>query len=755
MSRATVLRRNATSLALIAVAVGLGAYAYFVDRGKVTDTERARRSNDVFPAYRREDVSRVLVARAGAPALVLERKAGPDGGDPSWTLASPRPGEEPIVADQAAVERLLGAFEFASIVRKVAADAGAFAAAPRATGTLGMGRVVYHFVLGAAAPAPEGSAYFHVDGEGDFVIPHELVTALLQSPDTYRERTIVPYLSLDLSRLEVSSPPQKSSVVLDRIDGTSFRLPALGLRASRETLDRIWSALGEMRAESFLDDAAADRAIESPSFVIHMVPTDKSKPAGDLVVGGPCPDHPEDVVVVRKSPSRVSACAPKGILAGLGTTDGTLVDRRLFSAHGDEIEELRFEGLAGDPRRVEIARTGNGWHERLPADRTLAGDEVDAANALADLLARAEAVPGDGAPAVKPGDPGAPFAGRARVTVTKLDHGGDETVTLGPVDGQVASVHRGADGAILRVPLEVARKLLPSPIAIRARDLFPPLSDTRAPVRVATSCDGVAQELVNDTTGWSMHELVARGGSGEVKAGTAFPADVAGALDLASAVGRAKAESWAADADDGTFGLGPSDPRCTLSVDYADDAGKRSTVLEFGATSREGEGGTYARVAGDPAVFVAPRSLRALAAHWLIDRAGFRASPAQVERVTLEARTAGGAKRAAFVRQGQELVMADGKPSDVAARVSEALASLRAEGVVHTGPARPDEGFTEPALDVRLVRAGDDAGATSVHFVVGHAGVWENERVYFARLDGVNATFAIAEGRLAPLFDAL
>ena len=733
MSGASVLRKHATSLLLIAAAMAIGAYAYFVDRGTISDSERKQRGNDVFPAYRREQVARVEIARPGAPGLVLERAPLSDGGDPSWTLTR---ADHHEVADQAAVERLLSAFEFASVVRKVDPKDAVGLDSPRASGLLGMGRLVYHFALGAPAPVPAGSAYFRLEGQGTYVITQELATALVQDADVYRERTLVPYLSLDLSRLVVRS--RLDSVTIERMDPVSFRLPDLGVRASREKLDRVWGALGEMRAEAFVNDATGDRATSDAAFTIQMTPTDASKPAGELVVGGPCPEHPEDVVVVRRLPTRVSACAPKGILEGLGTSREALVDRHLFVAHADEIEELRIEGLSGDARRIDLARKGNGWHERAPRDRELSPDEVDAANALAEALARAEAA------VVTRGDPAATFAGRSRVTLTRVDRAAngaaaphsDESVVLGTAaDAASATVQRLSDGAILRVSAEIARRLLPSELAIRSRDLFEPKMDQRVPVRIESRCDGVTQELTRADGTWSMRDS---------SSGALFPADVAGALDVASAVGRAKAEMWAADVDDGTFGLGKSG--CSLTLGYTDDAGTRTVALEFG---REGEGGYYARVVGDAPVFVAPRSLRALAARWLVDRAGFRVDPPSQDGVTLKA----GTKVVTLARKGPSLERLDGGGEEVGGRVAEALAGLRAEGIVHLGAARADEGFAQPALDVRVRRAGDSGAA--LHFVVGHAAVWDNQKVYFARLDGVDATFAIAEGRMAPLFDAL
>ena len=67
-----------TPVALLIAAAGTAAYAYFVDRGRVSDADREARRRDAFPSFRPEDVSRVELAH-GAEVMVLERDKG-DGG---------------------------------------------------------------------------------------------------------------------------------------------------------------------------------------------------------------------------------------------------------------------------------------------------------------------------------------------------------------------------------------------------------------------------------------------------------------------------------------------------------------------------------------------------------------------------------------------------------------------------------------------------------------------------------------------------
>lgn len=714
------LAKHRTTAVLLLLAIVCGV-VFYLDRKNVSDSERKDREMDVFPAYRRQDVAKVELTQ-GDVRLAFERRADGDAGDTTWWMTSPRDER----ADAAAVDKLLGDIEFAGIVRKVDASAALGFDKPRVKGSLSMGALVYQFALGDPAPTPAGASYFWVVGEGTFVVTRDFTTSLLKGPDGYRERTVVPYLSLELARLAVKG--HGADFVIERMDDVSFRLQDLGVRASRETLDRVWGALAEGRAESFLTDDEAERAIGPDPIIIGMKPRDASKKDGELVLGGPCPGHPEDVVAVRRAPSRLSACVPKGMIPGLTVTSAELVDKRLFAARGDEAAELSLESVPSGIK-VELARKGSGWHQRSPVDRELTSEEVDAANDLVNTLGKGEGTD------VVAGDPKGPFAARARIRIARADNKGEEVVELGPVAPAGGSlVRRDGDGATLRVSEALAHRLVPSAIALRGRPLFVPSLEGKLAKTLELSCEGQEQRLTRDDTGWSLRKP------------SGYPADSVGAADIVNVVARAQADSWVADADDGTFGF--AGPPCSITVSYEQDAAEKIAGIVFGRVAEDG--GFFAHLLGQPAVFVAPRSLHDLAGRLLVAQTGFQVDSADVDTVTLSR----GSARLVLSRRAGKLVLGDGGGADVGEKIGLALEALRADSAVHLGPPRPTEGFARPSLDVR-VRTKGDGGATDVHFVVGDSALVQKERMFFVRLDGVDATYAVARDRLAPLMDAL
>lgn len=685
------LRKHATAIVLVLLAAGLGWYAW-IDRERVTEGERKSRENNAFSAWRREELSRIEIVHEG-DRLVLERDAKKDA---PWRMLSPHEGR----SDQAAVDRLISTLEFATAVRKATEGASLGLDTPRAYGSITMGGLVQRFALGGPSPRPEGSSYFRVDDRAPIVVSKETTDALLQSSDTYRDRSVVPYLSLELDRFEVARPAARAGFALERIDDHSFRVASEGVLASRDTLELVWSALAEMRASVFPNDADADRLTAQPVVTIKMVPKDASKPPAELVIGGPCPTSPNDVVVLRKAPTRVAACAPKSVLEALSMSPKGLVDRRPFSFNADEVEELILERQGGEgagaaPSKIEIARKGMGFHARAPFDRDLTPEEADAAGELVSKIATAEAdsaVPSKGQP---------PFVPVAKARVRSGEF--EQVVEIGPIpnDAKLVPVHRLADDARLEVSPAVARLLLPRETSLRPRPL---LGETRKATRVLLRC-GTPQELTDTGEGFRFVEP------------KGYEAD-ASISELVSALTRGKVDAWVSDTpEDPAFGL--ADSRCRVVLGF--EGGNEPRTLLFGA---EGEGGVYGRVEGRPEVFVAPKSMLELLSRNYVSRAALRV-PADLGATVS--------------------VTYEGKPvSKDPAELRDALAALYADRVTSFTAER---GPRTLLLDVSTA----DAGLRKLVACApsGAPGEAKKGEEWLCTTSGVSATFAVSKGKIA------
>jgi hypothetical protein len=578
-----------TSIALVVLAAGAAAYAY-VDRNRISDADRDERRTDLFPSFRVDDVSRIELIH-GSERLVLDRAGTPapsSGGE--WTMTSPL--REPT--DAAAIDILLRELELARRVRKVdGADAKGLDA-PRVRGTVWVGRLAYHFVLGDDAPIPAGAAYMRIEGEGTFVVERTLKVQLLRGADAYRDRTLIPYGASDIARVEMRAPGGTVAAIERR--GPSFRVGgAGGLRASRAEVEHLFGAFADARAEAFLDGATADQAVGPQAQAVVLVPRDPTKHRISLLIGGACPSRDPalegDVVVVRLEPTRASACAGRALLEVLGAPADSFVDKSPIAAHADEIEELRIEPVDTTGPRVDLARRGSGWHERAPEERDLDAEEADSANGLAAALADARALD------VKRGEPGDRVPVNARTTIVRTG-ATTEVIEIGPPDRTgVAFARRIDDGAVMRISREAARRFEPHPIVIEGRSVWRTPVDPGAVVAIDDSCGRAPQRLELTNGMWKT-----RGGA----------VDNLAASSLAESIARAKADGWVAESDDGTFGFGGQGScSVTLTLDTASDGAPPAHVgLIFGD---ESEGDVYTRTADGKGVFLAPVALRDLA----------------------------------------------------------------------------------------------------------------------------------------------
>jgi hypothetical protein len=705
-------RTSVTPIALIVLAAGTAAYAYFVDRHTVSDADRAQRRSDLFPSFRTEAVTRITLEH-GNERLVLERV--PDGGpDTAWRMLAPRRQR----ADDASVDVLLRELEMATKLREVDAGVDAGVEAPRARAVVQVGALEYRLALGADASPPKGAAYLQLDGEGTFVVEHSLAVQLLRGADTYRDRTIVPYRASAVARLSVQATPG-DSFELDR-HGASFRIVASGLRASRSAVDRLLESLADGRAESFASEAEADRTVAAPHYFVTVYPRDAHDPLVEVAIGAACIGHPDRIVVVRRRPERLAACVARGMLDGLPADASTLVDASPLFAHADEIEELRFEPVGAGATSVDIARRASGWHERAPEDRDLGGDEADAANTLATALAGARATG-------IPSSTARPFTPRSRLTAVRTGGETTEALEIGaPGADGTALVRRADDGAMLALSRTTARRFEPHPIALRAGSIW------------ATPVDPTTVVAVDDSCGPAPQRLEMRDGAWSLRSPAGLPADPVAATELVSAFVHAKAAAWVDESDDGSSGIG-TPGGCTVTLTSAGaaggDAGAGRVSVIFGAPV---DGDSFARTTGDPAVFIAPPALRSLASRPVIDRSGLSVPDVGVSSLVV---IRGAARRVVATDAGDDPLAA-------------AVRSLFAQRAVHAGPPTRDEAMDRPTLEI-VATAQSDGGSTETRITVGAAAPIDGAPSYYARVSGIDATFAVPESRVEAIVNAL
>ncbi len=733
MTTGTVQR--VTNTVLIALAVA-SVIAVLATSQSVTTSELERRENNLFAAWRDDDVTLVKIER-GDGEVVLERSALDDAGLGDWMITAPVKEE----ADVAAVHGFLSTLELATWARPISSgevDRARFGLdAPRWVVRVRMGTIGYRLRIGSEAPTPPGSVYVEVDGDGVprpavGIVSKTLAAELDANAATFRERLLMPYLSSSLDRLILEGRGGTRRLKRAEWGGWRFDAMAADRRVNREALDRILLQFARTRAEHFVERSVATKAMAGAATVkVTMVPSG-GRPRGVVEVGGTCPDAAEDVIAIRSEPDPVAACVPKSVMEGLATTESELVDASLFTLRRDEVEA--WSAVYGD-RTLEVARKEAGYVLRKPRDAEI---EEDAGNKrLFEMVtARGRLVDVGDLATVGLDAP----AGRVELTsVAESDEKVRREVIAVGREGKDGSVHvrREHDGAVLLVSRDVARALGPDAALVRStRVLAVEASDVRD---VRVEYGEVRQHLERNASGsFTLHEP------------PGFSVDNGLAADLLDTVSNVRAERWVADRDDGTFGLTRPSGKVTVRV-TSGDASAVERVLVLGDVA---PGGVYASIDGDPGVFVLGRLATDRLRAWLVDRSAFIVDPS--ETVRIELRRQGSSLR--LEKDGAGFSVAAGDVSVTPGKVREIvdlLTALRADGTVHVGAARPHEGLAEPVLTVRVLRAeGLGDRSTPVEWFVGSGDAWEGASVYYARRRGVDATFALARSQVLALLAA-
>jgi hypothetical protein len=718
-----------TSIGLAIVAVGSVAVV-LATRSEPGTTERSERERNLIRIWREDEIQSVSFSE-GKQSFRVERAAGAASSEKKSDFVLVANGREP--ADAASVDRVISGFGFATPVRRL--DDGNLAelgiATPEASVDIAMGESLVRLALGKNAPSPPGSVYVSVTERNEeprlAVVSKEVAALFRTTPDDLRVRALAGVARSDIRALVLEYPNDK--VLLER-SSAGFRVSGKG-RANRARLDDLFGALARLEAKRFVEVAEVKRARrEPPSVVVRVTPVAAKARPVVVSVGGACPGFGDEVLALVEGPPERAACVERAVARALELERAALLDKAPFSARPDEVETLRIERGG---KRLVLTRRGAAFLLREPSEATV---ELDAGNArLAALLdASAELVenPDPKKLGLEPPD--------GRVVVTRIaenDKAVEETLELGKTqpDGTLP-VRRTDDGAVLTLGRDAARAFAVDAALLRS-------------LRLADFALSALSELVLSAP---ERQVLRRAPNGfELVTPPGYLHDGALSTDAVLAFGSLTALRFVADADDGSFGLGT--PTLTALAKFDADGGARSVELVVG---RATPGGFFAKLASDPSVFVVERSVAERLGSLLVDRAAFLAEPKILARVVI---TKNGVTRT-LERVHDELAPAAGSGIDpaVATRLIEALGGLRAEAAVHTGAARPEEGFQKPSLEVRYEPL-PGLGKTR-SFVIGASGRAlgpvppANEQAsHFARAAGIEATFVIADAKLKPLFD--
>ncbi len=726
-------------LALGVIATALAAFIVFYERDTISSGERDARRGRVAQTFVRARVTDVAITR-GDVRIALHRDRAQDLDALElghWSITEPVRDD----ADEDAVDSLLTAIEWLEARREIGDvsddDRATFGLAePVARVTFRVARDEVEIALGAEDPRG-GGVYLAISDRPDrvFVVGRDFLEAVQHDAAHFRDKALFrAFSSRDVERVELDGA--ETSARFERRAGRWIIVEPFEALARTSAVDDLFSALSEVRATRFLAEDASDLArygLETPSRALVVVRTprdDEAQPVRlALRVGGACGDHAGELTALAGDEGPI-VCVEEADVAALAASLDVLQERRLSALRDDEVERIDFDADAdfsvrrtdGDFLLVEGEAERDADEEAIAAFmRGLRGAEAVAFEPATDEALRARALD-------RP---------RATWTFHVSDAERREVLRIGEVGSDGVYVRRGDEPQIARFAPEVAALVTPGALGFRAR-------------RLADASEGDARSLRIERDG-EVEALARAGGEWTVREPFEMDADRVAVRALVGALATLTAERFVAARAVAEHGL--ARPRLVIRAEFApstdeedehahdddeeddDEPARAARTLEL-RIGAQTEGGAFATLDDDPAVFVVGPALLEAARSRLASRDAIALETNGATRVRVV--TSAGAVE--ITRAAGGAWTSGGAPADEARTTTllDRLASLRATGVAAYGDAPASAGLAAPRGRVEV-----EGPTGRAVLSIGALEAGASPPATYARREGTEAVFTI------------
>ncbi|GAB4196446.1 MAG: hypothetical protein OHK0013_03620 [Sandaracinaceae bacterium] len=685
------MSKRATLVLAVITAVML-AFIVVYERHTLSSGELESRRGRVLDRFVRPRVSRIALRRGDELIVSLVRDAEAeetldtfDVG--TWHLTEPVTGD----ADPDAIDGVLQACESLSARRTLERvsdeDRRRFGLdAPRLVLTLHVADETQVVRVGAD-DEEAGATYVEVEGSGRVhLVGRDFFEALDHDTDHFRSKELfVDLVPRDVQR--IGWRLGETETRLERRDDRWVVTAPLEGWARRSTVDALIDVLVDARIARFVHDGG-EALVGSPRATVEVAIREREGEArgtertrnARLVVGSACPageaSEGSETLAVRVDDGPI-VCVPAGSLEALLDGDAPVRETRLLVVTEDQVERIEIGGSSP----IVLRREDGAW-EIGEGEQARPADDEGVAEYLRALREQ-EAESFEPATAENLAARGLDSPVR-RVVVRRNDGAQVDEVRVGVSDTVGVWVRRGDEPVLARFVGSAVDLLAPSPLRFRSRELVAREPDDV--LRLVIERGGVEEVLSTDNGAW------------RIEAPQALAADRVATRDLVRTLATLRAVRWLAEPATPVMGLDAPRVRVRLELreataaeddhdHVAEHEGTRaspptSVELSIGAAT---EGGAYARLTGEPAVFViADEVVRALAQP-LVDRELVGLDTSSATRIAVT-----GARASFVLERGDDgRWSVDGRLAapDATEAFLERLRSLRARGVVAYGPA--------------------------------------------------------------------
>ncbi|MBX7192736.1 MAG: DUF4340 domain-containing protein [Sandaracinaceae bacterium] len=699
--------RKQTTLVLAGITAVMLGFIVFYEQDTLSSGELESRRGQVLDRFVRPRVHAIRIERPGGIVVALERDQEAvetldtfDVG--TWRLIDPVQGP----ADPDAIDGVLLACESLSARRSIEhasdEDRARFGLdSPRLVLTLGVADETQTVRVGDDDEALDGT-YVEVEGTGTVhLVGQDFFEALDREVDDFRSRDLFEDLATrDVTALTLRYGHEGAEATEARVAFRDHRwvasAPFEGW-ARQATITGLVDALVDARVARYVHEGG--ETLLSPAAVeLELTAKERDDEGRDtgrlrehhVVLGRACPEEPTTdgsetvhAIALRVDDGPV-VCVASRMLEAVTASEASLRETRLVAANDDQVERVVFGH--GDEATLEVRRHDDRWELREEGASHPADDQ-----AVSEFLGALHGAEAESFEAAEP----ATLASRgldAPRTRIRVHHSDDpelvEYIDVGALDTIGVWVRRGDEPVIARYVGSVADLLQPSALRFRSRSVIAREADDVLGLSITR--DGQEERLSTENGAW------------RIEAPFALAADRIATRDLLRALVALRAARWVAEEDEAEFGL--ASPRIRVQLSFRDasseasqqpdehddhgddehdeeDAGApvaplpTSLVLLVGA---DADGGAYARLEGEAAVFVLPSEVLASLRQPLVDREIIALDTTSATRITL---TSAGASITIEKRDGVWYHGEVAAAPDATQAFVERLRSLRARGV--------------------------------------------------------------------------
>jgi Domain of unknown function (DUF4340) len=428
--------------AVAAVAAGLAAYIFLVERKRPEPTEEKPKEK-VF-TFDRAKVQSITLAPAGAEEVRLVKEK--DG----WRMKTPAD----VAADGAQVDSLLSSLDTLQAEEVVTETPAALAEygldKPKNTVSVAVEGTKAPLVLAVGAKTPDGGALYAKtpDRARVFTIASHLEGSLDKKPFDLRDREILHVKRDAVRSLEVSGP--EGSYALSRTEGGDWALKQpVATQAGRWSVDALLGSLESLRMDSVADESPKDLkpfGLDKPVRTVTLGLSDGTRKT--LEIGAGTADKKYNA---RVSDRPLVAVIPGAVVDELAKGMNELRAKRLLEIATYDVSG--FEAEAGRAKRTYARSTTKDkdglevskWRRTAPDAKDLETNKVQDALFAIGGVDVVEFVDKPSAPATYGLD-------QPALKVTLRFDGGKAPVTFELAERDGASyARRSGDAAVLKV----------------------------------------------------------------------------------------------------------------------------------------------------------------------------------------------------------------------------------------------------------------------------------------------------------------